>query len=180
MTSVINRVLGALTFDSGVFENIEGDRRATWQAAGIVVLSSVASGIGFGGLVDRRFSTFAILSGVALLTWAVWAVMILQVGTRVLPEPDTRADLGEVLRTLGFAAAPGFFQVFALFPPATVAVLTVTTIWMFVAMVIAVHHALDYHGLGRAIAVCGIAAALAAAMAVPIALLLSRTVLSVS
>lgn len=180
MSLIINRVLGALSLDSGVFEDIEGDRGATWQAAAVVVLSSVASGIGFGGLVDRHLSTFVTLSSIALVTWAAWAMLILQIGTRMLPETDTRADLGEVLRTLGFAAAPGFFQAFAIFAPATVPVLAVTTIWMFVAMVIAVRHALDYHSLGRAIAVCGIAASLAAGMAVLLALLLSRTVLSVS
>lgn len=41
----------------------------------------------------------------SVLAWAAWAVLIYLLGTKVMPERGTRADLGEVLRTLGFAAA---------------------------------------------------------------------------
>jgi hypothetical protein len=82
-----------------------------------------------------------------------------------MPEPQTDVTLGQLLRTLGFAAAPGLLQVFAIFPRMTNLVFFTTTVWMFAAMVIAVRHALDYRHTGRALAVCGIAAGLAAALA---------------
>jgi hypothetical protein len=81
-----------------------------------VVASSLATGFGVGGFYDRHVSTFVLTSAVALVTWVAWAMLILQIGTRALPEAETHADLGELLRTLGFAATPGLLQVFAVFP----------------------------------------------------------------
>ena len=47
---------------------------------------------------------------------------------------------------------------------------------MFAAMVVAVKHALDYDTIGRAIAVCGLAGAVALALAVTAGLFFARTV----
>ena len=41
-------------------------------------------------------------------------------------------------------------------PPIAGVVFLVSTLWMMVAMVVAVRQALDYRGTGRAIAVCAI------------------------
>lgn len=171
MAMFASRVLGALVFDTTTFEDVESDRTATWQALVVVVASSLATGFGVGGFYDRHVSTFVLTSAVALVTWLAWAMLTLQIGTRVLPEPETNADLGELLRTLGFAAAPGLLQVFAVFPYMQVPVVTATTAWMFAAMVVAVRHALDYRSLGRAMAVCGLAAALSFGLAIVLALL---------
>jgi hypothetical protein len=65
------------------------------------------------------------------------------IGTRLLPTSETRADLGELLRTLGFASAPGVLRIGALWEPAGFAIFTLCTLWMLVAMVVAVRQALD-------------------------------------
>jgi hypothetical protein len=171
MAMFASRILGTLVFESSVFEEIEADRAATWQAVVVVIASSLATGFGVGGFYDRHLSTFVLTSAVALVTWVAWAMLTLQIGTRVLPGPETHADLGELLRTLGFAAAPGLLQVFAIFPYMLGPVLVVTTIWMFAAMVVAVRHALDYRSIGRALAVCGLAVALSFGLAIVMAVL---------
>ena len=87
-------------------------------------------------------------TGQALVVWFV--------GTRVLPEPQTQSDVGELLRTTGFAAAPGLVRVIGIVPFLAVPVAVVVAFWMLAAMVVAVRQALDYSGTGRALVVCGI------------------------
>jgi hypothetical protein len=159
------RLLGAAVLDAGMYEGIENDKRTTTQAALTVVLASIAAGIGAGELLGTRAVTLAGISALALLTWCAWAMLILQIGTRVLPGPATRADWGQLLRTTGFAASPGLLQVLGLMPSGRGWVFAVTGLWMFVAMVVGVKHALDYDSGLRALAVCAAAIALIAALA---------------
>jgi hypothetical protein len=90
----------------------------------------------------------------ALLGWAVWAAITYFVGTRLLPEPQTKADYGELLRTIGFASAPGIIRILGIIPGLMGIVFLVAGVWMLVAMVIAVRQALDYHSTARAVGVC--------------------------
>ncbi len=90
----------------------------------------------------------------ALISWFVWAYLTFFIGTKILPEPQTRANHGELLRTIGFASAPGLIQVLGIVPLAGHIVIPVASIWMLIAMVIAVRQALDYRGTGRAVGVC--------------------------
>lgn len=169
------RVMRAAFLDASLFEEVEHDRSATAGAAVVVLLSSVAAGIGAGGWHGPSPTTVVVFSMVALVSWLSWAGMTLEIGRRLMPEPQTRASYGELLRPLGFAAAPGLFQVFAAFPVVTSAMFGLTAFWMLAAMVIAVRQALDYTSTGRAIAVCGVGWVLALAMAFGLELILSRT-----
>ncbi len=173
----VYRLVGAALLDASMYEGIEHDRHATGQAFAAVLLASVAAGIGASGWYGPDLKVLAMLSGLALVTWLAWAMLMYQIGTRVLPEPQTEADFGELLRTIGFASAPGLLQVFAVLPRVTIPVYIVTTIWMFAAMVIGVRHALDYRSTGRALAVCGLGAALSVGLAIILGLFLSPAVL---
>ena len=97
-------------------------------------------------------------------------------GTRVMPERDTSADLGEVLRTLGFAAAPGLFRAFEVFGNTRWFVLPLTSIWMVMAMVIAIRQALDYTSTARATALSLLGWAISFGVALVVGLLLARPV----
>ena len=77
---------------------------------------------------------------------------------------------------MGFAASPGLLQVVAIVPFLTVPAFAISWLWMLAAMVVAVQHALDFHSMTRALLVCVVALALAAALAVLLGLSLSRTV----
>jgi hypothetical protein len=174
---LLYRAMGASVLDHAMYESIEADRSINLQAALVVLLSSLAAGFGAGGWRggdDLRL--FWSLSSFALLTWMIWAVLIHQIGTHLLPEPDTRATLGELLRTTGFAAAPGLLLVFAAFPFMTVPVFVGIIAWMFVAMVVGVRHALDYRSSWRALTVCGIAFVITVVVAITVGVLLERSV----
>jgi len=172
------RVIGAAVLDAATYEDVEADRTATPQALAVVVLSSLAAGVGARGATSAgaTLTFFARASVIALVAWAGFALLIFEIGARILPAPTTRTDVGELLRTLGFAAAPGLIQVFGIFPGATVPAFSLAIIWALAASVVAVRQALDYASTGRALAVCGLAVLLCAAFVLIAGLLFGPTV----
>jgi hypothetical protein len=145
-------MIRAAKLDAQLYEEVEADRGAMREAMTVVVLSAVAAGIGNlanGGLLGIISGTIG-----ALVGWYIWAFLTYFIGTRLLPEPDTKADQGELLRTIGFSSAPGLIRVFGIIPGLTTFVFAVAGGWMLVAMVIAVRQALDYKSTWRAIGVC--------------------------
>ena len=152
MTDFKNRMLRAAKLDVSLYEEVEADKGATTQAMVVVMLSSVAAGIGSvgsGGVGGIVFGTVA-----ALVGWYVWAYLTYFIGTRFLPEADTDADHGELLRTIGFSSAPGLIRVAGIIPGLGTVVFSVAGIWMLAAMVIGVRQALDYKSTLRAFGVC--------------------------
>jgi hypothetical protein len=162
------RLFGAAALDAATFEGLEADRSAMAQSVAVVVLSSLAAGFGVGG---PNLPVFLIISLIALGSWVVWAYLMVQIGGRLMPAPETHVTLGELLRTTGFAAAPGFLQVLAILPHMRVPIFALTWVWMLAAMVVAVRQALDYTSTARALAVCGVAWAVTLAMAIVFGLL---------
>ena len=151
--SFMNRIIRATKLDSNLYEEVEADKDALWQAMAVVVLSSIAAGIGI-GLKTGGFSGIITGSIAALISWYVWAYLTYFIGTKFLPEPNTEADLGELLRTIGFSTSPGLLRVLYFIPGVGVLIFLIASLWMLVAMVIAVRQALDYNSTLRAVGVC--------------------------
>ena len=166
MTIFLSRFVGAALLRPAVYEDIEADRTAIVQAIVIVLLSALAAGIGSFGVAAGRPAVLAVISVLALIVWVVWAYLTYEIGARLLPSPPTRADVGQLLRTIGFASAPGVLRIFGIVPGATTAVFVVTELWMLMAMIVAVRQALDYTSTGRAAVVCGLGWVLAIALGV--------------
>ena len=154
MASFTERMIGAAKLDVQVYEEVEADTGATRQAMGVVLLSSVAAGIGSAGVGAGGFGGVVVGGIAALIGWVAWAAVTSLIGTRLLPEPQTRSDVGELMRTLGFAQAPGLLRVLGIVPGVGPLVFSIVSIWMLVAMVIAVRQALDYTSTLRAVGVC--------------------------
>ncbi len=152
MTPFVDRMIRAAKLDVQVYEEVEADKTAMGQAMAVVVLSSLAGGIGF--MQESGLMGLVLGTGASLLGWYIWAFLTYIIGTKLLPEPQTQADHGELLRTIGFSSAPGMIRVLALLPGLDAIVNLVASVWMLVAMVIAVRQALDYHSTYRAIGVC--------------------------
>ena len=152
MSSFKDRIIRAAKLDVNLYEEVEADKGAMSQAMGIVVLSSIAAGIGAigkGGLGGILMGTV-----LALIGWYVWAYLTYFIGTKIFPEPQTKADHGELLRTIGFSSSPGLIRVLGIIPGLFWITSFVSSVWMLVAMVIAVRQALDYTGTLRAVGVC--------------------------
>ena len=171
----LQRLIGAAALDAAIYEEVESDPGATAQAMAVVVLSSIAMGIGARGLGGNS-SAIALFGVIALVTWAAWTLLMFEIGTRLLPGRQTKSNPYELLRTLGFAATPGFAAVLASVPEVTITVLAGTWLWMMAAMVVAVRQALDYEHTSRAVAVVVLGAALALTIALGLGLLFGPTV----
>jgi hypothetical protein len=152
--SIQNRMIRAAKLDSELYEEVEADKSAMGQATTVVVLAAIAAGVGSLGQGGLFISAMSVLA--ALLGWYVWAYLTFFIGAKLVPEPQTEADHGELLRTLGFAAAPGLLRVFGVIPGIQGLVFLITGVWMLVAGIIAVRQALDYESTVRAVIVCGI------------------------
>jgi hypothetical protein len=152
MAGFRERMIGAAKLDVATFEEIEADTTAMGQAMGAVLLSAIAGGLGSIG--DGGARAFISVTIAALLGWYVWAFLTWLVGTKILATPQTNADLGQLLRTIGFSSSPGLLRVFGIVPFMGGLVTLVSGVWMLIAMTIAVRQALDYTSTGRAVAVC--------------------------
>ena len=152
MTTFKDRIVRAAKLDVHLYEEVEADTRAMGQAMGVVVLSSAAAGVG--GIARGGLGGILLGTITALVAWYVWAYLTYFIGTKFFPEPQTKADLGELLRTVGFSSSPGLIRVLGIIPALGPAVFLVASIWMLVAMVIAVRQALDYESTLRAVGVC--------------------------
>ena len=146
----INRMIRASKLDVTLYEEVEADKSATVQAAIVVVLSSLAAGVGALSLGASNFLMAPLLS---LVSWYIWAYLIYLIGAKLFPEPNTEADHGQLLRTIGFSSAPGLIRIFGFTPELMSITFIGAGIWMLVAMVVAVRQALDYQSTWRAIGV---------------------------
>ncbi|MEQ9619732.1 MAG: YIP1 family protein [Deltaproteobacteria bacterium] len=151
MASLVDRMIRASKLDVNLYEEVEADKGAMGQALAVVVISSVAAGIGTLGVLGIRGLIFGTLG--ALIGWFIWAFLAFVIGTKLLPEPQTKSDMGEMLRTIGFASSPGVIRILAFIPFLGAIISIVASVWMLVAMIIAVRQALDYKSTWRAIAV---------------------------
>ena len=147
-SGLLNRIVRAARLDSSLYEEVEADRHATGQALLVILLSGLAAGVG-----SQSLRWFAQDSAVTLVGWFLWASVTYLVGTRLLPQPGTRSDLGEMLRVTGFSAAPGLLRVLGIVPALNWPIFLVTGVWMLVTMVIAIRQALDYTSTARAVVV---------------------------
>jgi hypothetical protein len=154
MSRMLRRMIGAARLDAATFEEVEADRTATAQAFFVVLLASIAAGIGAFENHAAPGILWHAIHGITL--WYVWAYITCFVGTRLLPTAETSADPGELLRTIGFSSAPGLLRGLAVITPIAGPVFAIGTLWMLVAMVMAVRQALDYRSTWRAVAVCAI------------------------
>jgi hypothetical protein len=145
------RVTGVLKLQPSAFEEIEASPSANAQALAVVVIASVAAGIGAGltgGPMPLVRETLA-----ALVGWIMWAGVTYLIGGRLMPEPGTHTDMGELLRVIGFSYAPNAFAILTFIPVLGGLVQIVVAFWLLAATVIAVRQALDYRSTARAVAV---------------------------
>jgi hypothetical protein len=154
MPVFVRRMLRAAWLDADTYEEVEADSGANRQALGVVLLAALAMGVG--SIENSGVSGVLWHTLVAVAGWYAWAFATYFIGTRLLPTSGTVADHGELLRTIGFSSSPGILRVLMIFPSLSFWVFAICTLWMLVAMIVAVRPSLDYTSTLRAIGVCAI------------------------
>ncbi len=157
------RMYKAAAFDVDTYEEVEADKTATVQAFVVILLANISAGIGNLHDYSVLLSTEALLINVktilahiaiAIIGWVIWALVTLFVGTQLMAESTTKSNMGELLRTIGFASSPGILYFLGLVPGIGVYLEFLIILWLLGTMVIAVRQALDFKSTLRAIGVC--------------------------
>ena len=153
MASFQQRLIGAVCLRPAIYEDVEHDSSAMVQAAAVVVIASFTSSVAW---YFGMASPWLIVNGAlrAVVGWLAGSAVLWVIGTRLLPGRDTEADLGQLLRTLGFAQTPGLFGLFAVVPVIGLFVPFLVALWVIAATFVAVRQALDYESTFRAMLVC--------------------------
>ena len=108
--------------------------------------------------------------------WASWALVTYALGAYLMPEPQTKMNVGQLLRTIGFASTPGLLRLFGVIPGVTIPAFAVSVIWMLLATIVAILQALDYESTARAVGVCVLGWTLAIVIAIILGLFFGRSV----
>ncbi len=157
--SLLNRMIRAARLDSSLYEEVEKDTTASSQAMMVVIIASIASGIG-SAIAGHLAGGLGLLIGglilgviTALIGWLIWSYITYIIGTRIFKGPETKATYGELFRCIGFSYSPNVIAILSFIPALGSIIAFIALIWALAAMVIAVRQALDFT-TGRAIATC--------------------------
>jgi hypothetical protein len=151
----------AAQLDINFYEEVEHDSRVNMQAFAVVVITSLASGlgIGIGGILVHTERPIWFLWGLliglgtAIAGWLIWSFVTYVIGVTIFKGPETEADYGQLLRTIGFSNSPGVLRLFSFIPFVGFIIVFVASVWTLIAGVIAVRQALDF-STWRAIGTC--------------------------
>ena len=141
----------AITLDVAFYEMVESDKSLTNQALMTVILVSIVEGSIFIGSLNPIILAQGALGSV--VSWIIWSMFVVFVGTKILPEPHTSSNTGELLRVLGFASAPGLLYALKIFPFMIDLVQVVIPFLKIAAFTVAVRQALDFQSTVRAVGV---------------------------
>lgn len=135
---MINRILGVFKLDSETFEEIEHDQSATTQAAMVVLAVALLSAVGglIGAAIGEGNLIMAFISPIisTFAGWLIWSAVLYFVGTSFF---GGQADIGEMLRVVGFAYAPMVLGIIPCFG------WILGLVWTLAALVVAVRQGLD-------------------------------------
>ena len=145
-----SRIFRAIKIDVELYEEVEQDKSATVQAGLVVVLASLAAGV---GALQLGASNFILAPIASLLSWYIVSYIIYFVGVKLFPEKSTKSNHGELLRTIGFANAPGLIRVFGFTPDLMFVTFIGSQFWILACVVVGVRAALDYKSLWKALGV---------------------------
>ncbi len=161
VNGILKRAIRVVKLEQPVYREIARDANATKEAAVVVAVVALASGIG--ALSD---SVGAVIVAVlaAFIGWVVFAAMTYFFGKNIFGAPNTQVDVESLLRTQGYAQAPGVLAFFGFIPVLGWIAAFIGGVWAIITAVVAIRETLVI-GTGRAILV-GIVAAIASGLVV--------------
>lgn len=153
----MDRIVGAVKLSRPIFDEVRRDPSAMMQAAGIVAVTGLLSGIsqfavyrgetidlGNGDTYEVTNSFFGPLaSGIALavlslIFWVISAVLYRLVATKMLGSPEVNIQWQEVARPVGFASAPALLLILTPIPVIGYLVASLLWIWTLATSIVAI------------------------------------------
>ena len=144
-------VFSSIKLDKNLYSDNKFFGEAGIYFAGLImILDGVAGAVAANSIVKTSIG----ISGLtAIITWFVWAIFIYVIGVKLFPEKSTKSNHGELLRTIGFANAPGLIRVFGVTPDLMFVTFIGSQFWILACVVVGVRAALDYKSLWKALGV---------------------------
>lgn len=156
---ILDRAMRVIRLDLPAYRDIELDKKATTEAA--IVVGVVALATAIGSLRGEDWFLNAIIGLVGtFLSWVVFAASTFFFGRNVFGVPASEISVEGLMRTQGYAHAPGVLGVLGFIPGLGWIAVLVAGIWSLVTAIIAIRESLNV-GTGKAILV-GFVAAIAA------------------
>ncbi len=139
--SIVERAIRVIKLEPRVFDIIARDPNATQQAAIVVGVVALAGAVG-----GAAQGIAGILVGLilAILGWLIFAGMAWFFGTNIFGTPTTVTNWESLLRTLGYAQAPGVLAIFGFIPVFGWIAALIGSIWSIVTAVVAIRETLDF------------------------------------
>jgi len=132
--------------DVAFYNEVEADTSLTQEALIVVVLVSIASGLGafIGGIIGAEFARaiigLLVVIVLGVVNYYIWAYVTYFVGTNLF---KGTADPGELLRVLGYASGPRLLGILSFIPCVGGIASLIGAIWALIAGFIGVREALD-------------------------------------
>src|SRR5680860_518241 len=153
---ILKRAIRVAKLDLPVYREIAQDSKATTEAAIVVSMVALASGI---GALTESFGVVMLAIVGAFLGWVVFSAMTYFFGKNIFGTPTTQVDIESLMRTQGYARVPGVLAFFGFIPILGWTLAIIVSIWALVTAIVAIRETLVI-STGRA-AIIGIVAAIA-------------------
>ena len=128
ISNFFNRIYRSIKIDADLFDEVQKDKSATIQAGIVVLIASLAAGVGSIHLGASNFLLAPILS---LISWFVWSYIVYFVGVKLFGDTKTNATPTSLLRAIGFSSAPGIIRIFGFSPDLMTVTFVGSAFWMF-------------------------------------------------
>ena len=155
MGGYLNRFFGAAMLDRKLYEEVAGEPRFLFQAWITVLIYAMLAAWGTFGRAGAVGTNISMIS--SLIGWYIWAFSTYFLATKFFRATRLEIDRGDrkaVIRTMGFACAPGAIRILGIIPGLSIVSLVAASIWMIIAATIAVKAALNIESTGRAAGAC--------------------------
>ena len=150
MAQIADRMIRAAKLDASLYDEIARDETTMGEAVTVVLIAAAAAGLG-----AALAGPIGLIGGavVALVGWFVQAVLAYYVGTKMIPDSDTRTDLSSVLRVTGYASAPGVIAALGFIPVLGTMAMFAAGLWQLAAFIVAIRVVMNFDGNGKAVMV---------------------------
>ena len=150
MAQIADRMIRAAKLDASLYDEIARDETTMGEAVTVVLIATAAAGLG-----AALAGPLGLIGGavVALVGWFVQAALAFYIGTKIIPDSDTRTDFPAVLRVTGYASAPGVVAALGFIPLLGGLRVIKTRIWQLAAFIVAIRVVMNFDGNGKAIMV---------------------------
>jgi len=162
-STILERAIRVAKLDLPVYREIARDGNATKEAAIVVAVVALASGIG--ALTDSFERVVVAMVG-AFVWWIVFAAMTYFFGKNIFGSPTTQVSVESLMRAQGYARVPGILSFFGFIPVLGWIVSFIGGVWALVTAIVAIRESLVI-STGRAIIV-GLIALIASAIVIGI------------